>query len=159
MAEKTATNPKGAGPGGRTFGAKTSPRILREKARPIIKALIKHKLNKAAAAKEVGLSTAAIHVRVNHDPYVREGIKPMLDALYGAGATEEKYARVISEGMDAEKTSGVIGATTKEPDHAIRLKAGEHYAKLKRYVTGDDGGVVNNKLIVIIGEKGLDEII
>jgi predicted transcriptional regulator len=147
---------------GRNMGSKNKPLSnfeRRKRAAPIVAALKKHKLSVTEAAKELGISKQAVSKHVNHNPEVIAGIKPMLDALFAAGATEEKYARVISEGMDAERTTGIKGKQITEPDHNARLKAGEQFAKLKKYISSDEDKVVNNKLIVIIGEKGLDEII
>ena len=112
-------------------GANTDPIIRKAKAKKVLKSLKDNDMNLAEAAKDLGVTTDAVQKQIDRNPFVRSGLQSMLDALERVGVTDEKYASVIKDGMEAK--------IADEQDHAIRLKAGNDYAKLKRLIGDDDG--------------------
>lgn len=73
---------------------------------------------------------------------VRSVLGKYLQALEDAGATDEKSARVISQGMDAvRKIRNIAGVVVEEmPDHKMRLTANEQFMKAKRLLEPEDNG-------------------
>lgn len=164
---------------GHKGNGKAKKKVNPVKAKKLVKALIKNNGVQADAARELGMTQQNIYDQIKNNPLVREGLDEYLKALEKAGATDKKSARVVSEAMDAEKTVSVEDFTddeeadeqfkkkgrtfreVTEPDHPTRLKANEQYLKIKRLIgqtEGEDPGA-KQQLIIIIGEKGLGEII
>lgn len=112
-------------------GAKTDPLIRKAKAKKVIKSLQNNNMDVSESAKDLEITPQGVRKHIRENPYVKNGLQSMLDALENAGATDEKHARVINEAMDAK--------TGEEADHGIRLKAAEQRAKLKRLIGEDDG--------------------
>lgn len=140
-------------------GDVTDPLIRKVKAKKLIKTLQANEMDISETAKDLEITPQGVRDQIRNNPHVRSGLQSMLDALEKAGANDEKAARVINEAMDAEKATSVEDFTDDdteedrqkeekkgrsfrtiyEPDHAIRLKANEQYAKIKRLIGEDDG--------------------
>lgn len=86
-----------------------------------------------AAAIDAGYSRQATDGSLTKA--IQSAHRNYLNALIEAGATDEKSARVISEGMDAEfvTKSGVV-----LKNHKIRLDANEQYLKVKRLLESEE---------------------
>ncbi len=87
-------------------------------------------------------------IRTLADPVTIQTVSNYLDQ---AGASIEKAAQVIAEGMEAKKIKyfsnwGKITDSREEPDHEIRLKAVELNVKLRRLLDPDNGKKNGNTL-------------
>ncbi len=127
------------------------------KAKALVKALKKHNLNLSETAKEFGVTPQAIRDQVVRNPIVRNSLAEFYKTLDNAGATDQKTARVIAEGMDAEKEvfdkQGKL--VKKSEDHGVRLKSTELLLKLKKYIGDTEVGSTTNvgemKVIIVNG--------
>ncbi len=145
------------------------------KAKKLVKTLIKHDLNKSAAARDLGVSPQAVQDQVDKNPLVRTALEEYQKALEDAGATFSKSARVISEGMDAERTVSVEDFTADadeeerkgksyrdvtEPDHHARLKANDQFLKVHAILSnkGKDVPEGGNHLHLHLGAKADEQL-
>lgn len=133
------------------------------RAKATVKSLLKHQGNQTAAANELGIRKQTLRNRLIRNPYCREELRK---ALKKADVTVHKYARVIAEAMDAERTIAVEDNTEEaekgdfikitEPDHAIRLKAADSFVKAVGIATDDKSPETNlsgNHIHLHLGEK------
>lgn len=141
---------------------KISPDIAKAKAKRLVKRLHKNNLSIAETAREFGVTPQAIQNQIAKNPYVKNYITQFYDKLDKAGATDDKAARVISEGMDAKKEvydkDGNLVA--EREDHSIRLKSVEMLARIKRYIGDTDSQNVNvgeMKVMIVNGSGGNQE--
>lgn len=111
----------------------------------VANSLQKHKGNKAACAKELGISRSAIGKRIKTDPIVKSAWQKFVATLEKVGGTNIKIAKTIVAALDAETTKSVkvtggeFGEREEitEPDHYARLKATDQCLKIKRLISDD----------------------
>lgn len=133
---------------------KLNPAVKKRRAKIIAKKLIRANGSVNALARAEGVSPPTISKKVNSPEVQHE----LMTLLASAGATDSKFARVISEGMDANEIEfkfrgrGKNARTLelKKPDHPVRLKAGELFAKLKGFLK-DAGGGPSGLIIMLPG--------
>lgn len=93
----------------------------------------------SAAARDAGYSKNTPNKMLEQT--VRSVLGKYLQALEDAGATDELSAKVIVQGMKAERKIVLKGGEGEpvelmaEPDHATRLKANEQFLKVKKLLT------------------------
>lgn len=90
----------------------------------------------------------------------RDDFLAILDSV---GLTDKRLFEPIIGALDATLTAISFGEVKKSdsPDHNIRLKASEMGLKLRGLLSKneEDEASQKNQLIIVIGDKGLDEII
>lgn len=108
----------------------------------VVKSLRKHKGNKGAVSRELGISRTSVNKRMKTDPIVRSEWQKFLVTLEKEGGTNKKIAKTIVAALDAETTK-VVGQgedreEVTEPDHYARLKATDQCLKIKRLISPDE---------------------
>ena len=120
---------------------KLTPEMQKARAKRLIKGLAEVGFNKTALARKEGVSTMAIIKRCNRD-FVK---KTFDECLLEVGVTDEKAAKVLLEGLEANKVIGYlnnkINGTQKVsdefievPDKHCRHKYLVTYLEFKRYL-------------------------
>lgn len=140
---------------------RTSPELRRQKGKLIAKTLIDNNMNLTRTGRKLGILPQSVQVSVKNNPYVKHYLDKFYKELEKAGATDEKAARVISEGMDAkiEVYSKDGELLNEKEDHSIRLKSVELMAKIKRYI-GDSNDVSRETNVgtqniqIVFGDSG-----
>jgi DNA-binding XRE family transcriptional regulator len=125
----------------------------------VVKTLKKHNLNRSAAARELGVSPQTICEQVKENPIIKTAIEKYVEKMEAEGLDDDKSIRVISEAMEAKKTTALGEDYATEPDHAIRLKANEQYIKIKKLVAPDKPGTQENHLHLHLGDRKTNEIL
>lgn len=141
---------------------KTSPERLKSKAQTLVKSLQRNNFNLTNTAKEFGVTRQSIRDKIVKNPIVKSELQKLYDRLDKVGATDDKVAKRINEGLDAVK---VIRSQTGEvidedPDHAIRLKSVDFMCRLKRYIGDTESQNVNvgeMKVMIVNGSSGNQE--
>lgn len=146
--------------------SKKQQRRLTEKQAIFVEEIKKNpKIPLQTAARNAGYAIPRVSATNNMKKRaVIDALSAYLLSLKREGATDARSARVISEAMSAEKEivsdEGEIVAT--RPDHVTRLKANDQYLRIKKLIGSneeDQNIGQKNQLIIVIGDKGLDEII
>lgn len=88
---------------------------------------------------------------------VQAALKDYIALLDNFGATNNVTALRLAEGLHAEKVS-MFGKKCG-PDFEQRGKYVDRINKIRGYMRGEDDGEEAGKLVIVIGDKGLDEII
>jgi len=95
----------------------------------------------------------------------QDALKTFLAILESRGVDDKKLADVIAEGLDAEEIKyfskdGIVEDERVVTDHVTRHKFVETVVKIRKLINTDNSTLQDNrKLIIVVGDKGLDGIL
>ena len=118
----------------------------------------------AEAARLAGMSPQSAYKLTKSEDF-QDALKTFITCLEARGVTNEKLADVLAEGLESTETKffskdGIVEDERIVPDHATRHKFAETVVKIRKLINTDNTQLQDNrKLIIVMGEKGLGEIL
>ena len=119
----------------------------------------------AEASRLAGYASPQSAYACTKSPDFQDALKKFLSILEQKGVTDEKLATVLAQGLEAEETKffskdGIVEDERVVPDHSTRHKFAETVVKIRKLINTDNTQLQDNrKLIIVMGDKGLGEIL
>ena len=139
--------------------------MMNKKQRALLQYMLDPEIpNTATAARLAGMTPAAAY-HLTKTPAFQDALQKFLSILESTGVTDQKLATTIAEGLDAEEVKffskdGIVEDERVVPDHASRHKFVETVVKIRKLINTDNTSLQDNrKLIIVMGDKGLGEIL
>jgi hypothetical protein len=119
----------------------------------------------AEASRLAGYASPASAYKSAQSSEFQDALQKFLSILESRGVTDQKLADVIAEGLESTETKffskdGIVEDEREVPDHASRHKFVETVVKIRKLINTDNTSLQDNrKLIIVMGDKGLGEIL
>lgn len=134
---------------------------LTKKQAKFVKAIVNTEINTVAEAARIAGYALKNARQAGYEnlqkPTVQSALQKYVELLNAAGATDEVTAQRLAEGLHAKKVT--MFGQDAGPDFEQRGKYIDRINKIKKYLDNDETPGGNKTLILVIGDKGLDEII
>lgn len=95
----------------------------------------------------------------------QDALQHFLSVLEKKGVTDDFLAQTIKDGLDAEEVKffskdGIVEDERVVVDHSTRHKFVETVVKIRKLINTDNSSLQDNrKLIIVMGDKGLEDIL
>lgn len=119
----------------------------------------------AMASRLAGYASPQSAYKSAQSSEFQDALQKFLSILEARGVTDKKLADVIAEGLDAEEIKffskdGIVEDERVVVDHATRHKFAETVVRIRKLINTDNTSLQDNrKLIIVMGDKGLGEIL
>ena len=119
----------------------------------------------AEASRLAGYASPQSAYKSAQSSEFQDALQKFLSILEQKGVTDQKIAQTIADGLDAEEVKffskdGVVEDERVVTDHATRHKFVETVVKIRKLINTDNTSLQDNrKLIIVMGDKGLGEIL
>jgi hypothetical protein len=134
------------------------------------KALLQYMLdpeipNTAVASRLAGYASPQSAYAAVKSADFQDALQTFLRVLELKGVDDHKIAQTIANGLDAEEIKffskdGIVEDERVVTDHATRHKFVETVVKIRKLINTDNTSLQDNrKLIIVVGDKGLDGIL
>ena len=117
----------------------------------------------AEASRLAGYKTPP-YVQIKQ-PDFQDALQTFLKILEQTGVTDDFLAQTLRNGLDSTEMKyfskdGIVEDEREVPDHSTRHKFAETVVKIRKLINTDNTSLQDNrKLIIVMGDKGLGEIL
>ena len=121
--------------------------------------------NTATASRLAGYASPQSAYAAVKSQDFQDALQTFLKILELKGVDDHKVAQVIADGLNAKDTKffskdGIVEDEREVDDHATRHKFVETVVKIRKLINTDNTSLQDNrKLIIVVGDKGLQDIL